>query len=133
MLCINRISLWIKKLILFAGEQDVRVLTLAEQFIAAMPDHIKVDTKLEIVHCTMYTIFLSILSSHKVLFQILYHVLFVLNAVFITIFRCNFCTIFLYTNYYAIYYGLLKLNCVVISEWNFIKFYNYLCFFTNYY
>lgn len=33
----------------FTGEHDVRVLTLAEQFIAAMPDHIKV--------CQLYTIF----------------------------------------------------------------------------
>ena len=29
---------------LVTGEQDVRVLTLAEQIIAAMPDRIKVNT-----------------------------------------------------------------------------------------
>jgi len=34
---------------IFTGEHDVRVLTLAEQFIAAMPDHIKVHQ--------LYTIF----------------------------------------------------------------------------
>lgn len=40
----------------FTGEHDVRVLTLAEQFIAAMPDHIKVDSS------TLHNIYYPVIS-----------------------------------------------------------------------